>query len=194
MIEPNVAGLKRIGVCFEDSAIWMIYEYFSQCNMEFDAGVLRRIGELGLKLCVSCYEDTHLANRESFQRTLSRNFDEGVFVTTTIGADVKVGDVFPLVIEIENARKEHSFILTSVDIEMDFIGHFDIVKYSAHPKSVNMDSECGTFLYDYIIEADTKKKLVMFLMAKNEGVFRGNLIVYEGGQYIENELMVVVEK
>ena len=36
--------------------IWMIYYYDKQCNMEFDAGLMGRMGKLGLKLCVSCQE------------------------------------------------------------------------------------------------------------------------------------------
>lgn len=194
LIEPKVEDLKRIGVCFEDSAIWMIYEFFAQCNMEFDAGILKRIGELGLKLCVSCYEDTHLANRESFNGMLSMSPNEGVYITTTIGTDIKVGDVFPFVIEIENERKDHSFILTSIDIDKEFVGHFDVVNNSDQPKSVDMYSEYQTFLFDYIIKANTKKKITIYLKSKEEGIFRGCVTVCEGGQYIENEIMAVVEE
>ena len=56
LIEKNEKGLRDNGVDFSDSQIWMIYDYDKQCNMEFDADLLERIGKLGMKLCVSCEE------------------------------------------------------------------------------------------------------------------------------------------
>ncbi len=54
LIEKNERGLRDLGVDFSDSQIWMIYYYDKQCNMEFDADLLNRMGKLGIKLCVSC--------------------------------------------------------------------------------------------------------------------------------------------
>ena len=56
LIEKNEKGLHDLGVDFTDSQIWMIYYYDKQCNMEFDADLLNRMGKLGIKLCVSCQE------------------------------------------------------------------------------------------------------------------------------------------
>jgi hypothetical protein len=56
LVEKNEEELIRLGVDFSDSQIWMIYYYEKQCNMEFDAGLMERMGKLGLKLCVSCQE------------------------------------------------------------------------------------------------------------------------------------------
>lgn len=55
-VESKMEGLVNLGVCFSESAIWMIYSYENQCNIEFDADLLQRIGRLGLKLCISCEE------------------------------------------------------------------------------------------------------------------------------------------
>lgn len=56
LVERKMEELVSLGVCFSESAIWMIYSYEKQCNIEFDADLLQRIGRLGLKLCISCEE------------------------------------------------------------------------------------------------------------------------------------------
>lgn len=56
LVESKVEELSDLGVCFSESEIWMIYSYEKQCNIEFDADLLQRIGKLGLKLCISCEE------------------------------------------------------------------------------------------------------------------------------------------
>ena len=56
LAEKNRNELIELGVDFSDSQIWMIYYYDKQCNMEFDSGLMERMGKLGLKLCVSCQE------------------------------------------------------------------------------------------------------------------------------------------
>ena len=56
LAEKNDKEMKALGVDFSDSQILMIYYYDKQCNMEFDAGLMGRMGKLGLKLCVSCQE------------------------------------------------------------------------------------------------------------------------------------------
>lgn len=56
LVEENKKELLELGVKFSDSQIWMIYYYDKQCNMEFNADLLERMGKLGLKLCVSCQD------------------------------------------------------------------------------------------------------------------------------------------
>lgn len=54
LIEKNKEALLDSGVVFSESQIWMIYLYEKQCNMEFDAALLEHMGDLGIKLCISC--------------------------------------------------------------------------------------------------------------------------------------------
>lgn len=56
LAEKNKSMFEKYGVVFSESQIWMIYLYEKQCNLEFDADLLERIGRLGLKLCISCDE------------------------------------------------------------------------------------------------------------------------------------------
>ena len=54
--EQNKSLFEDSGVDFSESQIWMIYLYEKQCNIEFDANLLERMGKLGIKLCISCDE------------------------------------------------------------------------------------------------------------------------------------------
>ena len=56
LLEGKTNALKSIGVFIEDISMWYLYEYTDQCNMEFNSNELKRIGELGITLCISCWE------------------------------------------------------------------------------------------------------------------------------------------
>lgn len=55
-LEENYGKLEELGIKNSDISIWITYEYNNQCNMEFDPKNLKRLGEKGIKLCISCYE------------------------------------------------------------------------------------------------------------------------------------------
>jgi hypothetical protein len=48
--------LKDNGISTDDITIWYMYEYKQQCNMEFWPNITKRIGELGIVLCITCWE------------------------------------------------------------------------------------------------------------------------------------------
>ena len=56
LLEFNYEKLSAIGVERTDIAIWRIYEYNDQCNMEFSPTNMYRLGSNGITLCVSCYD------------------------------------------------------------------------------------------------------------------------------------------
>ena len=56
LLENNYLSLEQIGVRKEDVSIWLIYEYYNQCNLEFAPETLKRLGENGIRFCISCYE------------------------------------------------------------------------------------------------------------------------------------------
>jgi hypothetical protein len=56
LLEKKYLRLEQIGVFREHISIWMIYEYNNQCNIQFIPKDLKRLGENGVSLCVSCYE------------------------------------------------------------------------------------------------------------------------------------------
>ena len=55
ILETKYSDLEKLNIEREHITFWMIYEYDHQCNMEFDPQRLKRIGENGITLCISCY-------------------------------------------------------------------------------------------------------------------------------------------
>ena len=49
--------LQEFGITFADISIWMIYWHDGQCNMEFDPERMKKIGNAGINLCITCYEE-----------------------------------------------------------------------------------------------------------------------------------------
>ena len=56
LLEGNYEKLSLVGVERDDISIWLLYEYDQQCNMEFLPHNLKRMGENGIVLCVSCWQ------------------------------------------------------------------------------------------------------------------------------------------
>ncbi len=56
LIGENLYELREIGISMESVTFWYMYEYEQQCNMEFSPHITKRMGELGVTLCISCWE------------------------------------------------------------------------------------------------------------------------------------------
>ena len=56
ILEDNYEKLNKIGIEKDNISIWLLYEYDSQCNMEFDPIRLKRLGDNGITLCISCWD------------------------------------------------------------------------------------------------------------------------------------------
>ena len=67
LLEGKYERLESIGISREDISIWVLYEYEGQCNMEYDPVSMKKIGENGIVLCISCWEK---------EGELSYNFSE----------------------------------------------------------------------------------------------------------------------
>ena len=57
LLENKYSELGHVGISNEDITIWLIYGYESQCNMEFDPETTKALGENGISLCISCYQN-----------------------------------------------------------------------------------------------------------------------------------------
>jgi len=55
ILQGNYEKLEKLGIKRSVISLWLIYEYDEQCNMEFDPMNLKRMGENGIGLCISCY-------------------------------------------------------------------------------------------------------------------------------------------
>lgn len=56
ILENKFDKLSELGINRSDITFWYLYEYDQQCNMEFDPIRLKRLGDNGIKLCISCWD------------------------------------------------------------------------------------------------------------------------------------------
>ena len=56
LLEPNLEKLIQNGLNNENISIWYLYEYDEQCNLEFQPNELKRLGDAGITLCISCWK------------------------------------------------------------------------------------------------------------------------------------------
>ncbi|MDD3144648.1 MAG: hypothetical protein PHV23_00895 [Candidatus Gracilibacteria bacterium] len=57
ILEDKYDLLEKIGINRNDITIWRLYRYNNQCNMEWNPKDLKRLGDSGISLCVSCWEE-----------------------------------------------------------------------------------------------------------------------------------------
>jgi hypothetical protein len=58
LLEGKYEKLSKIGVERDDIEVWMLYEYDQECNLEFSPEEMKRLGESGITLCVSCWKSS----------------------------------------------------------------------------------------------------------------------------------------
>jgi hypothetical protein len=56
LLEKSLQELETKGIQASDFSIWYLYEYQEQCNMEFLPDQLKRLGNIGITLCISCWK------------------------------------------------------------------------------------------------------------------------------------------
>jgi hypothetical protein len=57
LFENKYEALKKIGITRDCISFWLLYEYDQQCNLEFDPQRMKRLGEAGIVLCISCWDN-----------------------------------------------------------------------------------------------------------------------------------------
>jgi hypothetical protein len=50
------SDLMKLGITDSDISIWYYYEYKGQCNIEFNPNELTKLAQLGVTLCISCWD------------------------------------------------------------------------------------------------------------------------------------------
>ena len=56
ILEERYEALEQIGVTRDMISIWRYYVYDEQCNFEFSPIDLKRLGDNGITLCLSCWD------------------------------------------------------------------------------------------------------------------------------------------
>lgn len=64
LLEGKYDELQHIGINKENISFWMIYEYEEQCNMEFTPNDMKKLGDNGITLCISCYNIARGSNNK----------------------------------------------------------------------------------------------------------------------------------
>ena len=60
LLDGNYDKLSTLGIERDHISIWLLYEYAQQCNMEFLPHHMKRMGENGIVLCISCWQKDSL--------------------------------------------------------------------------------------------------------------------------------------
>ncbi|MGB7415979.1 MAG: hypothetical protein WA902_17380 [Thermosynechococcaceae cyanobacterium] len=56
ILEGKYEDLSHSGIESSDISVWIYYEYDEQCNLEFLPEDMKRLGENGIALCISAYQ------------------------------------------------------------------------------------------------------------------------------------------
>ena len=56
LLKSAASNLELIGIKPNDLSIWILYEFDEQCNLEFPPGQVKRLSDLGVSLCISCWQ------------------------------------------------------------------------------------------------------------------------------------------
>ncbi len=56
ILNNKIPELEKIGIESRDITLWYLYEYDGQCNLEFRPEELKKLSDLGISLCISCWE------------------------------------------------------------------------------------------------------------------------------------------
>lgn len=57
LLEPKFEALNELGIKREHILFWLLYEYDSQCAMEFHPDEMKRLGESGIHLNIDCWQE-----------------------------------------------------------------------------------------------------------------------------------------
>ena len=69
LLESKYKTLEQLHINRSDITFWYLYEYDRQCNMEFDSVRLKRLGDNGITLCISCWDSGNEYNMTDEQGT-----------------------------------------------------------------------------------------------------------------------------
>jgi len=120
---------------------------------------------------------------------------EGVAVTVNGPTDVVVGQTFDLEIVVKNERPGKVLRLSDVDIAEEYLAGFTVSSVKPTPKSnshVPIDNS-RSFTFGDSIPPGASKSYVYTLRAEKAGIYRGDVDVCEGAQFITGRAQTVVK-
>jgi hypothetical protein len=121
---------------------------------------------------------------------------EGVALTVNGPTDVAIGQTFDLEIVVKNERSGKVLRLSDVDIADEYLAGFTVSTVKPRPKSnthVPIDNS-RSFTFDVSIPPGTSQSFIYTLRAEKAGMYRGDVDVCEGMQFITGMAQTVVKE
>lgn len=121
---------------------------------------------------------------------------DGVAVTVNGPTDVVVGQTFDLEVVVKNERSGKVLELSDVDIGEEYLAGFTISAVKPTPKSsthVPVD-DSRSYNFDVSIKPGASQSFVYTLRAEKAGVYRGDVDVCEGMQFVTGMAQTVVKE
>ena len=119
---------------------------------------------------------------------------EGVTVSIDAPLDVKIGETFNMTVNVTNERDKKDLALSDIDISDDYMAGFIVASTEPTSKSNEHISDSLSYTFDTEIPAGESVSFVFVLRAEQEGVFRGDVSVYEGIRFISATAQSVVKE
>jgi hypothetical protein len=119
---------------------------------------------------------------------------EGVLVKVDIPMDVSVGETFDLVVNVHNERTGRDLALSDIDISENFLSGFTVVSTDPEAKSTTHVPivEKRGFTFEVRIPAGESRPFSFRLRAEKEGIYRGDVDLYEASRSITTMVQTVV--
>jgi hypothetical protein len=121
---------------------------------------------------------------------------EGVAVTVNNPTDVVVGQTFDLEVLVKNERAGKVLQLSDVDLDEVYLAGFTVSSVKPTPKSnmhVPIDNS-RSYTFDVQVPAGATQSFTFTLRAEKAGIFRGDVDVCEGSQFITAMAQTVVKE
>jgi hypothetical protein len=120
----------------------------------------------------------------------------GAVVEVNAPSEVYLGDTFILEVVVKNDRKNEPLKVEDIDIHDKYLAGFFVVSTEPkHKNSTHVPTDPSqSYTFDRTIQAGQTNRFVFNLRAIKSGVFRGDVDVTEGFQFVTEEAQTVVKE
>ncbi len=107
-----------------------------------------------------------------------------IFIWVDVPRFAKLNSTIQMKIEIENLRSDREFKIESIDIGKNLGNGFQFK--SVNPKPASIDATFGelSFEYQISVSAGQRKEILIELVAIQEGVYKGEVDIWEGNDFL----------
>jgi hypothetical protein len=121
---------------------------------------------------------------------------QGAVVHVVVPSEVTVDETFDLEVHVKNDRAKDSLKIDDIDIHDEYLEGFMVVSTEPKHKStthVPIDNS-QSFTFDQALKPGQTNRFVFSLKAVKAGIFRGDVDVTEGVQFVSEMAQTVVKE